>query len=282
MVAAMRQTSIPSGVGMDKVKMEMTLASRINNNIELLYFQLPDSTHFILTATQLTLLPRLKQIDEVLQSTDPKSDGTIKERIKYIVSHISNMTAIPQIYVALGLMGLFGATAVRALKSVLLGLLNDAVFIGYPAIKSIQSIQARTETFGSKSFEYLRDHFPRPESRRTSQESDQQDDDIQWKSYWIMYALIHIVEKRFNIAISLLPLKKTLKSVLLIWLMHPKFRGAESVYKSRLLPFYVEKKRDFDLFVKSTSLLSEIRRRSSQNYLYETNNESPVMNPEVD
>ena len=51
------------------------------------------------------------------------------------------------------------------------------------------------------------------------------DDDKQWLTYWIMHAIMQFVEYFADILISWFPFYYPGKLALLMWLMHPEFKG---------------------------------------------------------
>ncbi len=64
--------------------------------------------------------------------------------------------------------------------------------------------------------------------------------------YWIIYGLIFIVELVFSFVLYYIPLYWEFKTLLFIWLQHPKFRGAIVLYRSFVEPFLKKHEAFFD------------------------------------
>ncbi|KAJ9076763.1 ER membrane protein DP1/Yop1 [Entomophthora muscae] len=68
-------------------------------------------------------------------------------------------------------------------------------------------------------------------------ESPEQDDDKQWLTYWMVLGFINIIEYFSDFLLYWVPFYFLVKTVFLVWLSHPYYRGAEVVYKSYLRDF---------------------------------------------
>ncbi|KAF0685818.1 Aste57867_22340 [Aphanomyces stellatus] len=67
-------------------------------------------------------------------------------------------------------------------------------------------------------------------------ESPKDDDDKQWLTYWVVYAITTSVEEAAETVLAFFPGYYVLKCLFLVWLMLPKTRGAAIIYTSVLRP----------------------------------------------
>ncbi|CAK4259699.1 unnamed protein product [Aphanomyces euteiches] len=67
-------------------------------------------------------------------------------------------------------------------------------------------------------------------------ESPADDDDKQWLTYWVVYALTTSVEEAAETVLQFFPGYYVLKCLFLVWLMLPKTRGAAIIYRSFIRP----------------------------------------------
>jgi len=56
-------------------------------------------------------------------------------------------------------------------------------------------------------------------------------DDVQWLTYWVVFAKFSIVESVMNFLVSWIPFYFAIKCAFFAWMYHPKFMGASIVYK---------------------------------------------------
>lgn len=64
----------------------------------------------------------------------------------------------------------------------------------------------------------------------TAIESEGKDDDAQWLMYWVVFATFSILEGTVMFLLEYIPFYYVVKTVFMVWLFHPKFRGAEIIY----------------------------------------------------
>lgn len=64
----------------------------------------------------------------------------------------------------------------------------------------------------------------------TAIESEGKDDDAQWLMYWVVFAKFSILEGTVMFLLEYIPFYYVVKTVFMVWLFHPKFRGAEIIY----------------------------------------------------
>lgn len=60
-------------------------------------------------------------------------------------------------------------------------------------------------------------------------------DDTQWLTYWVVFALLTVVESFISV-VYWFPFYYTFKFVFLLWLSLPAFKGAEIIFRSFLAP----------------------------------------------
>jgi len=68
-------------------------------------------------------------------------------------------------------------------------------------------------------------------------ESQGADDDKQWLTYWVCFGAFNIVDQFAGIILSFIPFYYFLKLGFLVFLFHPKTKGATQVYESFILPY---------------------------------------------
>ncbi|KAL7461831.1 hypothetical protein ACHAXS_002231 [Conticribra weissflogii] len=62
-------------------------------------------------------------------------------------------------------------------------------------------------------------------------------DDMQWLTYWVVFAAFSILENVTSFLISWIPMYYMIKIGFFVWLYHPKFMAAGLVYKNFVKPF---------------------------------------------
>ena len=63
-------------------------------------------------------------------------------------------------------------------------------------------------------------------------ESDDDDDDKQWLTYWVTFGLVSIVDQYIGFILHFVPFYYFIKMGFLIWLFHPSTRGATFIYNN--------------------------------------------------
>ncbi|KAK2459748.1 hypothetical protein APHAL10511_008180 [Amanita phalloides] len=132
-----------------------------------------------------------------------------KELDKYpALTQLERRTQVPKSYIALGGIALL---IILHLVNPIAAPISNLVGFVIPAFLSFRAIEA-----------------PSP------------NDDVQWLTYWIIFALFNFVESfALRLVLYYLPWYFPLKTVLLIWLQLPAFRGAQATYNSVLKPIVV-------------------------------------------
>ena len=67
-------------------------------------------------------------------------------------------------------------------------------------------------------------------------ESDGDDDDKQWLTYWVVFGLFNILDQFAGFILTLIPFYYFLKLIFMIWLFHPATTGATFIYNNYILP----------------------------------------------
>jgi receptor expression-enhancing protein 5/6 len=65
-------------------------------------------------------------------------------------------------------------------------------------------------------------------------ESPATNDDVQWLTYWTVFGFVNIVEYFSDALLFWFPFYYLFKTLFVLWLALPSFRGAELIYKSGL------------------------------------------------
>ena len=67
-------------------------------------------------------------------------------------------------------------------------------------------------------------------------ESEGEDDDKQWLTYWVVFGLFSIVDQFAGFVLTFIPFYFFMKLVFLVWLFHPATLGATTIYNAYILP----------------------------------------------
>jgi len=67
-------------------------------------------------------------------------------------------------------------------------------------------------------------------------ESDNEGDDTQWLTYWVIFGLFNIVDQWSGFILHFIPFYFVFKLCFLVYLFHPSTKGATSIYKNYILP----------------------------------------------
>ena len=77
-------------------------------------------------------------------------------------------------------------------------------------------------------------------------DSTEDDDDIQYLTYWVVYGLFSVFDIFTSFLINMIPFYYTLKLAFLIWLFMPNFKGAVYIYKWVIGPLFRKYESKFD------------------------------------
>lgn len=72
-------------------------------------------------------------------------------------------------------------------------------------------------------------------------ETQESDDDKQWLTYWVAFAIYNIIDDFSSILFFWLPFYYPIKLIVLLWMVWPKTRGAQVLYEvviKRILKMY--------------------------------------------
>lgn len=127
-----------------------------------------------------------------------------------------------QITVGLGVIGviflLFGIGA---------HIITDSIGILYPAYMSFKAIES-------------------PES----------DDDKQWLTYWVVFAIFRVLDDWSDVLFSWLPFYYPIKLAFLIFLFAPQTKGALTIYEKAIRPFFKENEARIDAGITKVTQVS--------------------------
>lgn len=70
-------------------------------------------------------------------------------------------------------------------------------------------------------------------------ETENQDDDRQWLTYWVIFGLLTLLDQG-NLLTEVIPFYYFFKLIVLVWLFHPQTQGASVVYENVIYPIWRE------------------------------------------
>jgi receptor expression-enhancing protein 5/6 len=79
-------------------------------------------------------------------------------------------------------------------------------------------------------------------------ESPAKTDDVQWLTYWTVYAFIGFFEQIAKEFLAYVPLYDELKVLFLLWLWMPQFKGATFIYDHYLAPWFKTNAKTLDSY----------------------------------
>ena len=65
-------------------------------------------------------------------------------------------------------------------------------------------------------------------------ESKEKEDDTQWLTYWVVYSFFSVLETFISFLLNWIPFYFAFKLAFLIYLFHPKYTGAKTIYDNFL------------------------------------------------
>jgi receptor expression-enhancing protein 5/6 len=84
-------------------------------------------------------------------------------------------------------------------------------------------------------------------------ESEEKEDDTQWLTYWVVYAVFNIIETFVDLILFWFPFYYSIKFGFLIWLFLPNVRGAQYLYTHLILPFFLRQEKALTEVVEGVS-----------------------------
>jgi len=129
-----------------------------------------------------------------------------KELTKYpVLNNLEQRTQVPKTYTVIGAAVLL---VILHLVNPLAAFISNLVGWGLPAYLSFKAIET-----------------PSPQ------------DDIQWLTYWVVFGFFNFLESfALRVVLYYLPWYFAFKTIFILWLQLPAFRGARTVYLSLLKP----------------------------------------------
>ncbi|KAI9469867.1 MAG: TB2/DP1, HVA22 family-domain-containing protein [Benjaminiella poitrasii] len=146
-----------------------------------------------------------------------------------LANEFERKTGVPKSYVALGASGI---TLIMIFFNLAGQLLTNAISWLYPAYASFKAI-----------------------------ESVDKADDKQWLTYWTVIGFLQMIEYFSDILLYWFPFYYLFKTLLVLYLALPQFRGAETIYIRFLRPYLVNAQGKIDL--QANKLKSKINEFSS-------------------
>ena len=134
------------------------------------------------------------------------------------LTRLEELIKVPRKYTALVLLSMLSV-------GIFIGCLNQIiVIIGfiYPAYKSIKAI-----------------------------ESASPEDDRRWLVYWVVYSTLIILEYFSDLLLFWFPMYYAIKSILLVWIMHPNYNGSEFIYNNIIKPGFIKNEKMIDQLVEN-------------------------------
>lgn len=150
-----------------------------------------------------------------------------KELSKYPWAiELEKKTKVPKTYLAGGAGGLL---AVLIFFNVWGNLITNLIGFLYPAYASFKAI-----------------------------ESPNKEDDVQWLTYWVVFALLNVLEFFTEILLFWVPFYYSFKTVMILYLLLPQFHGAAVLYSKFVRPTLLKEQGGMD------STFSKIKAKAQQ------------------
>ncbi|KAG1152967.1 hypothetical protein G6F37_000491 [Rhizopus arrhizus] len=153
-----------------------------------------------------------EKIQLKLKETVNRLDGELG-KFKY-ANEFERRTGVPKSYVALGVAGI---GFVMIFFNIAGQLLTNTISWIYPAYASFKAI-----------------------------ESPSKEDDKQWLTYWTVIGFVQTIEYFSDILLYWFPFYYLFKTLLVLYLALPQFRGAEMLYARFVRPYLLEAQTDID------------------------------------
>lgn len=88
--------------------------------------------------------------------------------------------------------------------------------------------------------------YPAYMSFKAIETKEDEDDDKQWLTYWVVFSFTHVFDKVFHIFLSFMPFYYPLKVLFYVFLFYPKTKGALLIYTKFLQPFLLSEQEKID------------------------------------
>ncbi|GMT09317.1 hypothetical protein PFISCL1PPCAC_614, partial [Pristionchus fissidentatus] len=172
------------------------------------------------------------QIQKVLDDVDRQlhEPGTITDAL----GTIETKTGVKRLHIVLGA---FGLQAIYLIFGHFAGLVCNIIGFLYPAYVSVMAI-----------------------------ESAGKDDDTQWLTYWVVFAVLSVIEFFAQQIVAVFPIYWLVKAVFCIWLYLPSTKGATMIYKKAIRPIVLKNQSSIDQAARKVAdgakdMLGEVKQR---------------------
>jgi Protein involved in membrane traffic len=71
-------------------------------------------------------------------------------------------------------------------------------------------------------------------------------EDKLWLCYWVVFSILNVLDRFFNALFAIIPFYSFLKIGFIIWLFHPRTRGAMIVYEKLIKRFFKQYEHEID------------------------------------
>jgi receptor expression-enhancing protein 5/6 len=84
-------------------------------------------------------------------------------------------------------------------------------------------------------------------------ESPESDDDKQWLTYWVVFALFTVVDMFSGFVLKFIPFYFFLKLLFLIWCFLPNFKGASIIYDVIIVKLFKKYEKKYEEVIRNSS-----------------------------
>ncbi|GMT28469.1 hypothetical protein PFISCL1PPCAC_19766, partial [Pristionchus fissidentatus] len=152
------------------------------------------------------------QIQKMMEDVDKQLHE--KGALTDMLGMVETKTGIKRLHLVLGA---FGLQALYLVFGHFAGLVCNIIGFLYPAYVSVMAI-----------------------------ESARKDDDTQWLTYWVVFAVLSVLEFFVQQILCVFPIYWLVKAVFCIWMYLPSTLGASVVYKRAIRPFVLKNQSTID------------------------------------
>ncbi len=104
--------------------------------------------------------------------------------------------------------------------------------------------------------------YPAVRSMKALETKDDDDDDKQWLTYWVIFGVHSLLEQFFGFILEFIPFYFYIKLAMYVWMMSPQTNGALTIYGTVLRPLLLKHEKDIDEWINkvttgATSIVSE-------------------------
>ncbi|RCN29703.1 TB2/DP1, HVA22 family [Ancylostoma caninum] len=175
------------------------------------------------------------QLQKILDDVDKQLHG--EGPVNNVLATIEQKSGVRRLHIVLGVAAMQGLYLIFGHFAQLV--CNFMGFI-YPAYVSVKAIETATK-----------------------------DDDTQWLTYWVVFAVLSVVEFFSQQIVAIFPVYWLFKSLFLLWLYLPSTHGASKVYHKVIKPFVMKHQPTIDQRVER---LADKAKDALRNAAHEVNN----------